>query len=261
MKTFSSSKSGFTVALILAFAASVCCHPAAAQSCPANSSISISSYPNTFYPANQTNLAAGATKIKLSAATLGSDDINAGDILLVIQMQGAQINSTNTSSYGDGTGVGSGYLTNSSMLAGTMEYVIASSSIPASSGGMLNITTGLVNSYKNAPFGTDGQYSYQVIRVPIYYDLVLSATITAPRWDGATGGVVVLYATHDINLNSWSVDASGLGFRGGGGRAFTGSGAGSSADYLTNSSQNANGGKGEGIAGTPTAECVRDCSG
>lgn len=251
MKTIFSSKSGFIVALILAFAASVCCHPAAAQSCPANSSISISSFPNTFYPPNQTNLAAGATKIKLSAATQGSDDINPGDILLVIQMQGAQINSTNTSSYGDGTGVGTGYLTNSNMIAGNMEYVIASNSIPASSGGTLNITTGLTNSYKNAPFGTDGQYSYQVIRVPIYYDLLLSATITAPRWDGATGGVVVLYATHDINLNSWTIDASGLGFRGGGGRAFSGSGSGSSADYITSSSQNANGGKGEGIAGTP----------
>jgi len=223
---------------------------ATAQSCPSTATTTINSYPNTYYPASQASVPAGSTTIVLGSAYYGTTPIAVGDILLIIQMQGAQLNSTNSSNYGNGTGTGSGYLNNSQLLAGNMEYVVAASNL-AIGGGTLTVSSGLVNSYQNTPFGTDGQYTYQVIRVPVYYDVQLTATITAPRWDGYSGGVVVLYATDKILMNSQTIDASGLGFRGGGGRAFTGSGAGSSADYITSSSYNANGSKGEGIAGTP----------
>jgi hypothetical protein len=225
-----------------------------AQSCPLNSTSSISSNPNTFYPAIQANVNSGTSSIVLDAVTYGTTPISPGDILLVIQMQGSQINSSNSSSYGSGAaaGNGSGYLNNGNLLAGTMEYVVASNSVPLT-GGTVNLVSALVNSYKNAPFGTDGQYTYQVVRVPVYYDLILTGPlpITAPRWNGASGGLVVLYAVDNINLNSQTIDASGFGFRGGGGRVFNGAGSGSSADYITLSVSNANGGKGEGIAGTP----------
>lgn len=223
---------------------------AAAQSCPLNGSTSISTFPNTYYPAGQTNVTAGSKSIVLASVTYGTTEINSGDILLIIQMQGAQISSNNSANYGDGAGTGSGYLNNASLLAGAMEYVVASNSVPLS-GGTLNITTGLVNSYKNAAAGADGQYTYQVIRIPVYYDLLLTGTITAPRWNGTEGGVIVLYATDKINLNAQTIDASGQGFRGGGGRSLSGSGSGSLNDYATKSSRNANGSKGEGIAGTP----------
>jgi len=221
-----------------------------AQSCPINSNTNINTYTNTYYPANQTYVNAGSFSITLGSVTYGSTPISAGDALLIIQMQGAQINSSNSSSYGDGTGTSSGYLSNSALLAGKMEFVLAANSVPLT-GGTLNIVSALGSSYQNTPFGTNGQYTYQVIRVPLYYDVTLTANITAPRWNGATGGVIVLYATNTIDLNSYTIDASGLGFRGGGGRAFTGSGSGSSSDYLTLATNNANGGKGEGIAGTP----------
>jgi hypothetical protein len=224
--------------------------PAAAQSCPANGTTSISAYPNTYYPAGQANVTAGSKSIVLGSVTYGTAQISSGDILLIIQMQGAEINSNNTSSYGDGTGVGYGYIVNSALLAGNMEYVVASNSVPLT-GGTLNITTGLVNAYQNTAFGTDGQYTYQVIRIPVYYDLKLTGTIQPPRWDGTEGGVLVLFATDNINLNTQTIDASGLGFRGAGGRAFTGSGTGAYTDYITPANENANGGKGEGIAGTP----------
>ena len=223
---------------------------ATAQSCPSTATTTINSYPNTYYPASQASVPAGSTSIVLGSAYYGTTPIAVGDILLIIQMQGAQINSNNTSNYGNGTGTGSGYLNNSQLLAGNMEYVVAASSV-AIGGGTLTVASGLVNSYQNTPYGTDGQYTYQVIRVPVYYDVQLTATITAPRWDGYSGGVLVLYATDKILMNSQTIDASGLGFRGGGGRAFTGSGSGSNADYITPSSYNANGSKGEGIAGTP----------
>lgn len=238
--------SNFVITAFLAFYAT----SANAQSCPLTAASNINSYPNTYYPANQATVNAGAKSITLGAVTYGSTTISSGDVLLIIQMQGAQINSSNSSSYGGNTGTGSGYLTNSSLLAGNMEYVVATNSVPLT-GGTLNILSGLTNSYKNTPFGTDGQYTYQVIRVPVYYDVTLTGNITAPRWDGSSGGVIVLYATDNINMAGYTIDASGLGFRGGGGRAFTGSGSGSSADYITSSVSNANGGKGEGIAGTP----------
>ncbi len=227
-------------------------HTVIAQSCPMTSTSSVSSNPNTFYPAIQANVNAGTSSIVLDAVTYGSKPISPGDILLVIQMQGAQISSSNSNKYGSGSsaGNGSGYLNNGNLLAGTMEYVVASNSVPLT-GGTLHLASALVNSYRNTPFGTDGQYTYQVVSVPVYYDLLLTGPVTAPRWDGKSGGMVVLYATDNINLNAQTIDASGFGFRGGGGRAFTGAGSGSSSDYITSSVSNANGGKGEGIAGTP----------
>jgi hypothetical protein len=235
--------------LLTAFVA-VNSNTADAQSCPLNSIKSINAYPNTYYPASQSYVAAGSHSIDLGAVTYGTTPISSGDALLVIQMQGAQINTTNTSGYGDGTGTGRGYLNNSLMLAGRMEFVVAANSVPLT-GGTLNLMAALGKSFQNTAFGTDGQYSYQIIRVPLYYDVTLSGNITAPRWDGATGGVIVLYATNNIKMAGYTIDASGLGFRGGGGRAFTGSGAGSNADFITPATSNANGGKGEGIAGTP----------
>jgi hypothetical protein len=229
---------------------SLCQSTAIAQSCPATVTDSISTYPNTYYIAGQATVAAGSSSIVLDSVTYGSMPISSGDILLIIQMQGAQINSSNSSSYGDGTGTGSGYLNNSNLVAGNMEYVVASNSVSLK-GGTLNLVSGLVHSYRNTPFGTDGQYTYQVIRVPVYYNLKLKGSIIAPRWNGVSGGVLVLYATDSIIMNSQSIDASGLGFRGGGGRVFTGAGSGSNTDYITLSVSNANGSKGEGIAGTP----------
>jgi Secretion system C-terminal sorting domain len=223
---------------------------ASAQSCPTTGTTSVNSYPNTYYPAAQNYVNAGATSIAVGTVIYGSTPISVGDVVLIIQMQGAQINAVNSSGYGDGTGSGSGYWANGALKAGTMEYAVAASSV-GFSGGTLTLSTGTQYSYQNTPFGTDGQYTFQVIRIPLYYNVTLTGTITAPAWDGAEGGVVMLYATNNINLNSQTVDASGMGFRGGGGRSMNGAGSGSSTDYYTLSTNAANGSKGEGIAGTP----------
>ena len=67
-------------------------------------------------------MSAGSTSVVIGAATYVSTPISIGDVLLMIQMQGAQINSTNGSVYGDGVS-GSGYLVNGQLLAGNMESV------------------------------------------------------------------------------------------------------------------------------------------
>ncbi|WP_431212680.1 hypothetical protein ACQ86N_44580 [Puia sp. P3] len=85
---------------------------ATAQSCPSTTTTNINSYPNTYYPASQASVPAGSTSIVLGSAYYGSTPISTGDILLIIQMQGAQINSSNNINYGDGSGDGSGYLSN-----------------------------------------------------------------------------------------------------------------------------------------------------
>ncbi|MFL5745153.1 MAG: T9SS type A sorting domain-containing protein [Niastella sp.] len=226
-----------------------------AQTCPVTITTTINSgnfsaTGNTYFAAAQATANAGSTSIVLGAAGYGSTPISASDILLIIQMQGAQINSGNGTAYGSNTATGRGYLT-TQLLAGNMEYVVANNAVPVT-GGTLNLKSALTKSYKNSAFGTDGQYSYQVIRVPLYYDISLSTDITVPDWNGSTGGVLVLACTDILNMNGHQINATGAGFRGGGGKRFGGTGGGGTyTDYAASSTVNACASKGEGIAGTP----------
>lgn len=221
------------------------------QTCPSSGSATVSTNPDTYYPGTQATVNIGATSIVVGTASSGTTAISTGDIVLIIQMQGAEINATNTDSYGDGVtaGNGSGYLNNANHLAGNMEFAVAANNVPLA-GGTLNLTAGTSNKYQNAAFGTFGQYRYQVIRVPVYFDATLGANITAPAWNGTTGGVVVMQAKNNFSFAGFTIDASGKGFRGGGGRQL-GGGTGANTDYRTAASINVNSSKGEGTAGTP----------
>jgi hypothetical protein len=127
---------------------------------------------------------------------------------------------------------------------------VATSAVPLT-GGTLSLLNGTVNTYKNAAYGTDGQFRFQVIRVGLFYSLTLNGTISAPAWNGSTGGVVVISVTNDLNFNGQTVTAEGAGFRGGGARQLAGQAGGLNSDVATLSTYNFNGSKGEGIAGTP----------
>lgn len=221
------------------------------QTCPSSGTTTVSTNPNTYYPGTQATVNVGATSITLGAAASGTTGISTGDIVLIIQMQGAEIDATNTDSYGNGVAgtLGNGYLNNANHLAGNMEFAVAASNVPLA-GGTLTLASGTVKAYSNAAFGAFGQYRYQVIRVPVYFTASLSANITAPAWNGTTGGVIAIQAKNIFNFAGFTIDASGRGFRGGGGRQL-GGGAGSSSDYRTAATVNVNGAKGEGTAGTP----------
>lgn len=238
---------GFLSFLVLVLALQT---KAFSQSCPTATAQTISTYPNTYYPATQASALSGTKTITLGATSYGSDAIAPGDILLVIQMQGAGVDFVNSSSYGDGTGIGTGYLNDANLFAGNMEFVVANSAVPTT-GGTLTLQSNLTHSYKNQVVtATLGQFTYQVIRIPVYYDLNLGATINVPTWNGSTGGVIVLAATDILNFNSQTINGSGAGFRGGATRQLSG-GAGTSTEYASKSTVNNNGGKGEGIGGTP----------
>ena len=211
---------------------------------------------NTYYPpSSATTLAAGATTVTLGTSTGAATGITIGDLLLIIQMQDATINSTNTSSYGDGLpgDPATGWLNLNS--AGKYEFVTATRNV-ATTGGVLNFTGtgaggGALNTYTSAAFGTNGQKTFQVIRVPQYKNVTLGAALTAPRWNGSTGGILAIDVATQLNLNSHSASVSALGFRGGAGRQLGGQAGALAADYVTLATATSNGSKGEGIAGTP----------
>lgn len=222
------------------------------QSCPSSSLTNITTYTNTYYPATQASAPSGSKSIDLGPAGYGSHAIVAGDILLIIQMQGATFNAANWNKYGNNLGSGRGYLTASGLLAGNMEYVVAASAVPTS-GGTLTLTTGLKNSYQNSVYSStgNGQYTYQVIHVPVYYNVQLGNNINVPAWNGSTGGVLVLTATNNLEMGGYTINGAGAGFRGGGTRQLRGGSGDGNTDYMALSTINNNGGKGEGIAGTP----------
>jgi len=199
---------------------------------------------NTYYPGTA-SVSAGATSIPVGSPLGSGPAIAAGDLLLIIQMQDADINYSNNSSYGSGSGTGRG----STNLNQTGYYEFARAS-GAVAGGFVGITSGLTYSYRNrAASGTNGQSRYQVIRVPQYSSATVSGTVSALNWNGSVGGVVAMDVAGTLTING-TVTADGAGFRGGYGRSING-GTGANTDYRTSYTNGANGSKGEGIAGTP----------
>ncbi len=130
---------------------------------------------NTYYPGLGT-VAAGATSLRVNTnAFRGYDqDIAVGDLLLIIQMQDADIDSTNDDSYGDGVVGGAARGQTAVNSTGLYEYVVAQTAAATGSGTnvLINIIgggagNGTINSYRTANrTTTTGQRSYQVIEVP-----------------------------------------------------------------------------------------------
>ncbi len=225
---------------------------------------------NAYYPpgAGVGTVAAGATSILLGAAAgapAAQTSISSGDLLLIIQMQDATINTTateNTSAYGDGVPGDPGSGSTSLGSSGLFEFVTATNATPVTAaGGTVTFTGtgaggGLLNTYVNAAAApttnpTAGQATFQVIRVPQYTSAILSSGLLALPWNGATGGVLALDVDAQLTLGGTvAVDADG--FRGGAGRTLTGQAGTLATDYVTLSTQTTNGSKGEGIAGTQT---------
>ena len=205
---------------------------------------------NTYYPGTAT-AAAGSTSVQLGAAAGAATPVAAGDLLLVIQVQDAAIDSTNTGAYGDGTAgdpaTGSTNLNGS----GRFEYAVAASAVPLG-GGTLTLASGLINTYTAAaPTGTQGQRTFQVIRVPQYAAATLTSTLAAAPFNGSIGGVLAIDVAGALALNGATVSVDQAGFRGGLGRQFAGGAGGTGTDYVNLSTNLFHGQKGEGIAGTP----------
>ncbi len=191
--------------------------------------------PNTVvnsYAALATDADVNDPSVTVTAGGLAG--LAAGDLVLIIQMAGATINEPadpNDASYGNVTNLGS---------AGNYELV----GVTGFSADTITLGSNLQNSYTVAG-------KTQVVRVPQYSTLTINtgASIIAPPWDGAKGGVVALQAATTLDLNG-AIDASATGFRGGA----THTGEASAVTDLTiyrSADPNDGAEKGESIAGDP----------
>jgi hypothetical protein len=97
--------------------------------------------------------------------------------------------------------------------AGTYEFKHISSII----GNDITLTSPLDNSYYSGSFDTVDATAFQIVRVPQYTSVTIDSgsSITAPAWDGYTGGIVVFRAETVTINNGGSIDVSEKGYRGG----------------------------------------------
>lgn len=162
-------------------------------------------------------------KVTVEQGTL----FKAGDRVLVIQMQGAQINTTNTASFG---------AISNYKNSGNYEF----NTVKSVSGKVISLVYSLSNAY-----AIDG--SVQMVYVPVYQDITIQSPLTGSPWNGKTGGIIAIEASGTITLNN-NIDANGIGFRGGKVRDNTVGSILCEPDiYFADYNTNRGGQKGEGI--------------
>lgn len=156
------------------------------------------------YTALATDVVAGATSFEVDRRADLNNSINgnleAGDLLLIIQMQGATISTTDTVNYGTVSALNS---------TGLYEFVTVSSF----SGNNISINTTNCGALKNS-YTVAGKT--QIVRVPQYSNLTINsnASVIPTDWNGITGGIVALQVRNTITING-TISVSSAGFRGG----------------------------------------------
>ncbi|MEM7247138.1 MAG: LamG-like jellyroll fold domain-containing protein [Acidobacteriota bacterium] len=206
---------------------------------------------NTYYPGLGT-AAAGASSVSVGAG-VGPVGVEAGDLVVVWQVQGALIQSTDDDAYGDGFAGGDANGVTDLESAGLWELCAVAGPLV---GGTLPVQCtgaggGLQHSYVSQPAdAVRGRQVFQVVRVPQYLRAVLRDGLTALPWDGTIGGLLAFDVAHDLTL-AGTADVSGMGFRGGPhvwniepASTFT-------PEYRMDVAVQVHGLKAEGIAGTP----------
>jgi stage V sporulation protein SpoVS len=150
---------------------------------------SISGVINSYYRVTAINTVTN----KLTLNTVAGLTVNTK--VLLIQMKGADINNSNTASFGDINAINN---------AGNYEI----NYICAIAGNEVLLSLQLARSY------TVGA-GVQLVTMPVYNSVTVSGTITGQPWDASTGtGGVIALEAQTIFLNS-NIDATGLGFAGG----------------------------------------------
>jgi gliding motility-associated-like protein len=121
-------------------------------------------------------------------------EFNPGDTVLMIQMKGAIIDTSNTPAFGNILDYGN---------AGNYEFNF----ISAKTGNQLTFKNKLTRAY-DIPDGV-----VQLVRVPKYKAGYFSGGLVPLAWDGATGGIICVYATQSVTSIE-DIYADGRGFRG-----------------------------------------------
>jgi len=165
-----------------------------------------------------------------------TDALSKGDLVMIVQVQGASINTNDDAGYGAVTD----YLN-------TGNYELKS--VYDVSGNTILLCTNLTNSYTQ-----NGRSRTQVIRVPRLTTLHVATgvTIGGLAWSGSVGGVVAIETSGAVTLDG-TVSANAIGFRGGVDDKTTSVASGSGAVTLYRTTvSTTTAGKGEGIAGNAT---------
>jgi len=188
----------------------------------------------------------GNTSISVAGSTMNGNsyswfggDLEPGDLILIIQIQGAIINGSpepwsGTGWYGLPLDPSWGQIANYNNC-GLYEYAEVKS-VPSSTS--LELRCGLSNDYTVSG-------NVQVIRIPRFENLTISGTMTTQAWNGSIGGVLAVEVNNDLIING-TMEASELGFRGAT-SSTTASALGIAQYAIMNS--DAGGLKGEGIRG------------
>jgi len=177
-----------------------------------NKSISASNTIINEYASLSQDVSAGATLLNVNSSGLNTNNrfptiLAAGDLLMIIQMQGASSNSYESGGFGYPLDSTWGTVSNYNNC-GLYEFIQVKD-VPSLT--TIEIDCGLRNSYT-----TSGKT--QVIRVPRYLTLTINSggVTTCDTWNGATGGVVAVEVSGNTIINSGgSFYTTGKGFRGG----------------------------------------------
>lgn len=129
-----------------------------------------------------------------SIIVTNADDFAVDDQVLLIQMSGATINSSNSANYGDVENLGS-----------TGRYEKAR--IADINGPLITLESALIFTY-------DLNARIQLVSFPQLENATVTSDISPLPWDGQLGGVLALEVSNTLTLNA-NIDASNTGFAGG----------------------------------------------
>jgi len=192
---------------------------------------------NSYHAGSSATAATGDTSINVASIAgqrSNTRSLRAGDMILIIQMQDSS----------------------SPASAGLHEYAL----VTGISGSTLYLGAPLTHTYHRS-MTTSSVRNWQVVWVPQYSSATVSGTVSADRWNiatgsgDATGGIVAMDVAGSLALNG-TLTVAGSGFRGGAGLNGSGTRPGGTytdANYaFTTTVGSMNGAiKGEGIEGTP----------
>jgi len=129
-----------------------------------------------------------------SFSVASTNGFNVGDSILIIEMQGATIDTSNTITFGT-------FLNFSN--SGNFELA----KINSIAGNTIRLTSHLTRNY-------DVAGNIQIVSYPQYVNATVTGTLTAPNWNGVSGGVLAFSVSGTLTLNA-NIDLSGKGSRGG----------------------------------------------
>lgn len=199
------------------------------------------------YTALTADAATGNSSISVSASGLNtnnrfSGNLGPGDLIMIIQMQGATIlgqADTAHPLFSDPDDATWGSITNYNNCGNHELCQVAA--IPNSS--TITIDCGLKNNYSASG-------KVQIVRIPRYNTLTIMAAgvLTCQLWNGTTGGILAVEVYGSTTLNTGGkINASGKGFRGAG--LYTPAAPRSQTLYYSSNTLTVSANKGEGIAG------------